>query len=189
MERRLMLYGLALAAACSLLSGICLLGRAFVRSVLIAVVVAAVAFTLPAAAQGLLEELEELQAKFELFAACQPTALIVEGLRHEDVITKSAIQNAAESRLRAARIYTDLGISTPYLYINVNVGAGPAFGIHIEFKKWMSDEYGNDGLAAAWSTGTTGTHGGDGSYILSIISEHMDKFIVEYFRANDEACQ
>ena len=36
--------------------------------------------------------------------------------------------------------------------------------------------------------GSTGTHGGDAGFILSAVSQHLDKFLVEYLRVNEENC-
>ena len=96
-----------------------------------------------------------------------------------------AIRNAAEARLRSARMYDRQGPG--FLYIIFNV-FGPAFSLRFEFYKWVVDGYGNGGLGRTWGVGGIGTHGEDGDYILSHVSRNMDKFIVEYFRANDFAC-
>ena len=101
------------------------------------------------------------------------------------MVTGEAIRNAAEARLRSARMYDRQATNT--LYINFIV-VGPAFSLKVEFYKWVVDEYGNGGLGATWRVGFTGIHGENGDYILSNVSQFMDKFIVEYFRANDFAC-
>ena len=76
----------------------------------------------------------------------------------------------------------------PRLYVNVNV-VGLAFGISLEYGKTVIDEAsGLRGLATTWARGFTGTHGRDASYILSGVSELMDLFLVEFLRANEEAC-
>ena len=33
-----------------------------------------------------------------------------------------------------------------------------------------------------------GTHSGDGSFILPLVSNGIDKFILEYLRVNESAC-
>ena len=136
-----------------------------------------------AAMPALAQKLNE----FELFVDCKPVHLVVEdiGAEGEDVVTGEAIRNAAEARLRSARMYDPLGPGI--LYINVNVG-GPAYSLDFKFFKWVVDEYGNSGLGATWWVAATGTHGENGDFILSSVSRFMDEFIVEYFRANDFAC-
>ena len=64
---------------------------------------------------------------FQLWSACPPLDLIVEGLpedAEEIGLTRERIQTAAESRLRAARLYD--AEAGHYLYVNVNV-VGRAF--------------------------------------------------------------
>ena len=125
--------------------------------------------------------------EFELFVDCKPVDLAVEDIdaEGEDVVTGEAIRNAAEARLRSARMYDLQGPGI--LYINFIV-VGAAFSLNVEFYKWVVDEYGNGGLGRTWRVAGTGTHGEDGDFILSSVSRYMDEFIVEYFRANDFAC-
>lgn len=150
-----------------------------------ALLLSALALSLPASgARG--------ATRFELFADCRPMYLVVESL-HPDTpkigLTEEDIQAAAESRLRSARLYHSIR-SAPYLYINVNV-VGRGFSISLEFKKDVYDLLsGNRGLATTWDRGSAGTHGGSGAnYILSSISRHMDKFLVEFLRVNEKACE
>ncbi len=134
---------------------------------------------------------------FELFNACRPLRLVVEGLPEraaEIGLTKERIQTAAESRLRAARLYTELFFdedwTSPraYLYVNVNA-LGPAFSLDITYNKWVRDEeFDLSGRARTWHTGSLGTHGGDAGYILQGVSEHVDLFIAEYLRVNEASC-
>ena len=72
--------------------------------------------------------------RFELFNACRPMMLVVEGLTPDAQavrLTKERIQLAAESRLRTARLYTGSRekANSAYLYININV-RGPAYRIY-----------------------------------------------------------
>ena len=125
--------------------------------------------------------------EFELFVDCKPVDLAVEDIdaEGEDVVTGEAIRNAAEARLRSARMYDPQGPGILQIQFYV---VGPAFSLRVEFYKWVVDEYGNGGLGATWRVGGTGNHGEDGDFILSNVSRYMDEFIVEYFRANDFAC-
>ena len=115
--------------------------------------------------------------RFQLFNNCDPMALVVESL-HDD---------AAESRLRGARLYTS-DRSRAYLYVNVTV-AGKAFSASLKYAKKMRDlATGNAGVASAWSRGITGTHGQEPDYIASGLSELLDRFLTEYLRVNESAC-
>ena len=136
---------------------------------------------------------ERLQ-QFKLFVNCQPVYLVVEDLHnmpHAEKIgvTKAAIINAAESRLRSARIYTDNSANPYALYINVNV-LRSAFSVYIALEKMLYDYRTRlDSPATTWHNGTTGTHGQNSGYILSSVSSLIDQFLVEYFRVNEKACE
>lgn len=44
-------------------------------------------------------------------------------------------------------------------------------------------------FATTWLGGSVlGTHGGDASYIVSSLSQHLDQFLTEHLRVNEEAC-
>lgn len=144
-------------------------------------------FALDAAGQS---TSEDKFAHFQLFADCQPMDLVVENLNSyasEIDLTKESIQTAAESRLRSARLYVS-SLASPYLYINVNV-VDRAFSINLGYKKPVYDPLSDSNYpATTWVTGSTGTHGGNASYILSSVSRYMDEFLVEFLRVNEEAC-
>ena len=130
--------------------------------------------------------------RFRLFNACRPMDLVIESLSDDAdkiALSRESLQAAAESRLRAARLYTEdpKGSNFAYLYVNVNV-FGPAFNIALEYKKLVSDEFGVAGLAPSWDSGSTGTHGKNAGYIVSSLSQHLDRFLAAYLRVNEEAC-
>lgn len=128
--------------------------------------------------------------RFRLWDSCKPMQLVVEHLPKGAAnigLTKEAIETSARSRLRAARIYNSKADS--YLYINVNV-VGRAFSIGINYKKVLFDAASiEEGYAVTWSVGSAGTHGSDSSYILSFVSQHMDKFVDDYLRVNEAGCR
>ena len=142
-----------------------------------------------AAAQDTIEEQRE---RFQLFNACRPMTLVVEYLSDyakEIGLNREALQAAAESRLRAARLYTEDYVNTglAHLYVDVHV-VGQAFHISLEYKKWVTDEFGQSSAASTWDVGSTGTHGGTASYVVSGLSEHLDTFLAAYLRVNEQAC-
>jgi len=148
----------------------------------------------------------------DLFDLCPPDEgirLVIESL-HEDAmrgdLTEESIQNAAESRLRAAGIYDPE--AAPYLYINVIAGSPKNghfqfYAIGVEYRRVLLDDralglgyrvldsdFENRlyGFATTWDIGGAGQ--GDSSYILSNLSRFLDKFLVEYLRVRDsKACQ
>ena len=134
------------------------------------------------------------QDRFQLWNDCRPMRLVVEGMPDDAAaigLTEDAITVAARSRLRAARIYTEAGSEAEwsYLYINVNV-FGPAYGIVVRYYKYVSDLATMlERAAATWVSGSTGTHGRNPTYIPSNVAGHIDKFIDEYLRVNEDACK
>ena len=122
---------------------------------------------------------------------CKPVVLIVEDLpknEHKIRLTEKDIRMAVKSRLRSARIYGFERMS-PLLGVSVNI-VGRAFHIEIEFAKYVHDSISqSDGFATTWTKNVTGTSGQDGGYILSTVAMIMDEFLVEYFRANEKACE
>ena len=116
--------------------------------------------------------------------------LLVEGLPEDATtigLTKDSIEVAVRSRLRAARLYTE-DYAGAWLYVNVGV-VGRAFGIETKYQKMVRDtatelEY----TATTWDISTTGTHSRNSSYILATVAKYADKFIDEYLRVNEDAC-
>ncbi len=138
------------------------------------------------------QDAAQLLERFELFNACKPMQLLIEDL-HSDAadigLTKEALQAAAESRLRAARLYTEDYERADFarLYVNVNV-VGPAYSISVEYQKTVRDVFRGVGTATTWDSGSAGTHEGDADYIVSPLSQHLDRFLAAYLRVNEEAC-
>ena len=128
--------------------------------------------------------------RFKLFNECGPMDLAVED--YEDAgwadigLTKDRIQTMAESRLRAARLY-DVTAGT-YLYVNVIV-VGVGFSWSVAYSKALYDLVSSEAnYAITWQVGRTGTHSGDAGFILQGLSEALDRFILEYLRVNEDAC-
>lgn len=140
-------------------------------------------------------EYDRFRDRFQLWNACQPMNLVIESLDDDDVkmgLTHEAITTAVRSRLRAARLYHSESRGT-YLYVNVNVLSGEtrarAFSVSVEFKKWLLDPQldGRGGFVTTWDT--TGVGWGGAAHILSVVSQYTDRFIDEYLRVNESACQ
>lgn len=145
------------------------------------------------AAQGQSGSSKDRLDRFSLFNECRPMRLIVEDLSDDSKevsLTKERLQLAAESRLRAARLYTDsMHVSNAaYLYINVNV-LGRGFSMDVRYSKAVFDEASDDsGMAVTWQTGSLGTHGQDAGFIVQALSQHLDRFLAEYLRVNESDC-
>ena len=92
----------------------------------------------------------------------------------------------AESRLRAARLYD--ATAPTHLYVDINVLSN-AFSRNLDYRKLLYDAMSAErNYATTWSAGATGTHGGDAGFILQGLSEDLDRFILEYLRVNEAAC-
>ena len=135
--------------------------------------------------------LEDRIERFQLFNDCRPMYLVVEDLgsgADEIGLTRESLTAAVESRLRAARLYGEGGLT--WLYLNVNV-VGQAHNISLQYKRRVCHVLDSDlcGVATTWDTFGTGTHGSGGAaFIRSGVSEYMDTFLLKYLRVNEEAC-
>ena len=133
---------------------------------------------------------------FSLYTACSSVGLDVGDLPKEGAeavnLTKKAVINLAESKLRSAHIYTSKEPYTAILEVNINI-VGLSFGYTVGLYKGLSDPVSNHfDWANTWMVGYTGTHGlsvSGGDYILSLLSKSLDKFIVEYLRVNEKDCK
>lgn len=130
--------------------------------------------------------------RFFLWNECERINLLVDELNEDAAaisLSKEAVEIAARSRLRSARLFSDDPSFNGFLHIRVVV-AGPAFSINVALMKHMHDLASDmTGIARAWGAAAiAGTHGRDSGYILSAVSGKVDEFIDEYLRVNAEAC-
>ena len=153
----------------------------------ILVIFASLCFGSPASA----DERERTGDRFRLWNNCAPLDLVVENLSDDAAkvgLTREAVELAVRSRLRAARLYSEQR-STSYLYVRISV-LGFSHSVVIAYNKRVRDyASGESRTAITWSRGFIGTHGSSSSFILSGVSEHMDRFIDEYLRVNASACK
>ena len=131
--------------------------------------------------------------RFNLFNACRPMRLLIEHLNDDATeigLTREMLKAAAESRLRAARLYTGGRERSDgaMLYVNINV-VGRGYNTSVTYNKVVTDAFATNGLAVTWDTGSNGTHGGDAGYIVSSLSQHLDRFLAAYLRVNEPACE
>ena len=103
-------------------------------------------------------------------------------------LTKEAIKVTVRSRLRAGRIYGDPALATTVLVVLV-IGDPVVFGIEADYFKLLKDEMtGVTQMARTWWRSAVGSHAKDSNAVLSAVSQYTDKFIDEYLRVNEEAC-
>ena len=153
------------------------------------VFVAVLACTLPPPAAS--QDVPEGYARFQFLNECKPMGLVVNPLPPDGAalsLTQERIRTLAESRLRAARLFSD-DLLPAYLEVNVRV-LGLAFAVEIRFSKVLYDPVSNEYWPSeTWRNSAFGTHGRDGDYIMQFLSEKMDQFLVEYLRVNEDACR
>ena len=129
--------------------------------------------------------------RFQLFNECGPMDLVVEDYGDDagwtDIgLTVDRIQTMAESRLRVARLYDATALA--YLHVNVIV-FGLGLSLTVQYNKVVYDAVsGETNYATTWAISSAGTHGSDAGYILQGLSERLDRFILEYLRVNEDAC-
>ena len=127
--------------------------------------------------------------RFQLWNDCEPMDLIVERLDDDAVeigLTEESITVASRSRLRAAGLYD--AEMPEYLYVQVSVGR-ESFSIDLQYKKVVYDPATEIIMqATTWEDGSFGTHGKDSGFILSAVSQKIDKFLDEYLRVNKDSC-
>ena len=127
--------------------------------------------------------------RFRLWNGCRPVFLSIGPLPTAATnigLTRKAIEVAARSRLRSARLYDD--DASTFLWVNVNATSF-AHGITVGYFKWARDEASDiTSMAMTWFTGSTGTHGRSAPNVLSVVTEFVDEFIDEYLRVNAAAC-
>ena len=133
---------------------------------------------------------KQRRLRFGLFTECKPVDIIVESLNPiapKIGLSKEAMKYAAESRLRAARIYRK--DADPYLYINLNTAEPNVFNLSLSLNKRLYDSASRHHFhGITWSVGLVGRHGGDMSFIMSSIQSKLDQFITEFLRVNEKAC-
>lgn len=160
-------------------------------------IVGALLALLPTSQAGNLEAID----RFQLWNDCEPIKLGIKTLSEDAVdigLDKDAIAAAARRHLDEANLYkgevtlksTESSFPPPsMLYVAVHV-VDRAFGVDIDFKKWMRDFKTDEiRLATSWQIGTTGTHGRISAYVLSVVSAHTKRLVNEYLRVNEDACK
>ena len=135
---------------------------------------------------------------FRLCTSMERIKLIVEETPSDAIeigLTKERIQNVADSRLRAARIYDPEGAD--FLHIQTNaivptfvsgqkIGDDQTIAVAYElgFNKIMLDYDVNEfGFAETWNQGSILM--ADANFTVQAISEAVDRFISEFLRVNE----
>ena len=133
-----------------------------------------------------------LVERFQLFNHCNAMSLIISDLSEDakDLgLTQDSLRYAIESRLRAARLYSSSKQEgQAMLIVGVSV-LERSFNVEIHLAKDVTDvATGIKNIATTWTSGTIGT-ANQSSFILSSVQRNMDKFLTEYLRVNELACE
>ncbi len=135
---------------------------------------------------------------FQLCTSMERIKLVVEETPSAAIevgLTKERIENVAESRLRAARIYDPEGAD--FLYIQTNaitptfvsgqkIGDGQTIAISYQlgFNKFILDiDVTEFGFAETWSQGSILM--ADANFTVQAVSEAVDRFINAFLRVNE----
>ena len=145
------------------------------------------------------ERLEQAQRdSFQLWNRCEPVTLDLTYQTEELVVTTrnlsdleyaNAVATMLESRLRAARIYSDNNEIPQFatLFVHIQV-VGNAFAVRMELRKFVTDIRSNmQYRAGTWSTSGVGV-ASDHTHVLSIVSKNIGEFVDEYLRVNGPSC-
>ena len=128
---------------------------------------------------------------FYLWTGCGDISVIVLvdentiGVRHADV------ENAVESRLRAAGVYADnRNNRRATLTVFTHFTASGAFFVEMWFTRRgvLHDEYGFWGNSPTWHGNAYGIHGGRASEVMEAMRQRLDEFMNNYLRVNAPAC-
>ena len=148
------------------------------RRTLIAASVTAV-LSMPAEAEQTAEWMVE-----NLATGCAPMSLSVHlwGDAESDSRLLQGARNAAESRLRVARLYNS---EPSWQELQISIGiVHSASVVKLQLFRGASDSgYGRPGLVIVWIAETLAVHGDDQRH-RQAVSEHLDQFITDYLRAN-----
>ncbi|MDE2980279.1 MAG: hypothetical protein OXU74_03700 [Gemmatimonadota bacterium] len=151
--------------------------------------VAVIAGTSPGSIVAQNPGFERQRELFQLFTNCEPLVLAVtveDAGEEANGLDEEAVSRAARSRLRSARQYTESGLNLVSIEVHI---VGYAFAVDVELWKTMFDPVTEQyNRAVTWQYGSTGTHGGNGTYVVSQVQGVMDVFLDEYLRVNEPAC-
>ena len=144
--------------------------------------------------EGFFEEFRRFVAERRLLAECTPMGLLVkiQDKEPDDLgLTKEAVVQMAESRLRAARLFT----KTPFNeesyqeLVVIVTGVRIAFNVRLYLTRDIDDTgFGSRGTVSIWELSSSGVHGGNGRFVFMAVSELVDEFVASYLRANEKWC-
>lgn len=102
-------------------------------------------------------------------------------------LTENDVLNKIELKFRSVGIEPSNNIYMDGCLIVKIFVVGQAFNVSLEFSRWVSIRTNKKiylSKGTTWSHSTTGTHGGNSSYILDSVGELADYFLNAYLKAN-----
>ena len=95
------------------------------------------------------------------------------------------VHDVAQRKLQASGLYDP--DAPQWLEVNVYLDRDQ-FAIRMSLRRWAHDlGYGLPGESTVWGLGGDGRHGGSAGRVLTMVSQHMDEFIMLYVQAQ-RAC-
>ena len=143
------------------------------------------------------------KSDFELFNNCQPLKVwaivnISDLGGFSSAEARRLVELAAESRLRAARLYknihTGVAYTVDHTYLAITVGqvdrySPPGFQVTLDFSKLLYDPAsGTKQPVTTWFRSRFRRARDSGTSVAAAVSSLLDEFIAEYLRENDSAC-
>ena len=149
----------------------------------------ATALSMPAPAQDEWRQQGKLlDDRFQLLNACKPIGLIV-GSVSDDVqalgIAEKDVQAAAESRLRAARLYAPFG-PQPWAFLYV---VASRHTIQLQYRKPVCDPASGQTRPMPTFSKAAKVSDGTAAGVMLALSKLLDLFLIEYLRVNESACE
>ena len=145
--------------------------------------------------ESFFDELTRYLRERTLQAECTSMGLLVNIQEKEPgdlgLTGDGAVAKMLESRLRAARLFTETPFSEKsHQELRVIItGVSIVFNVRLYLTRVVDDTgFGSGGLVSIWGLSSTGVHGGGGRSVLMAVSELVDDFVGSYLRANEKAC-
>lgn len=147
-----------------------------------------------------MREFASTRDTFQLFTDCSKIYAVVAVIDEDNdlpELTESSVKRAVLSRLRAARVYDPvMGDTDGLLHLKVTVTiVRNAYDVRTALWRLVNLDLSSEargiarvGAAATWETATTGTSGYDAGYVRDVVAGHLDQFIDEYLRVNEDSC-
>ena len=124
---------------------------------------------------------------FQFWTGCTPIWVSVSIDENTIGVRQANAEDAVESRLRAAGLYTEDPPPAGELALSVDFTDSGAVNIVLEFIKFVRDDYGFRWPATTWQRNPFGT-ARRASEVMEAVRQRLDEFMNEFLRVNAPAC-